>query len=117
MSNHSSSQQKKMSHDDDETTPELDLKLNLSPPGTTATTPSPPQPPLGSPSSSSSVERSGSPSWSCVSRELSPAAEDINAGEVPMMLVGCPRCLMYVMVAETTTPKCPQCNNTDLLDF
>nr|GMD24377.1 uncharacterized protein LOC109191623 [Ipomoea batatas] len=119
MSKHSSPQHKKMSHVDEEPTPELDLKLNLSPPGATAPTPPPSPPPLRSPSSSS-VERS--PSWSCVSRELSPAADDTNAaggaaGEVPMMVVGCPRCLMYVMVSETTNPKCPQCNNTDLLDF
>ncbi|CAI9780241.1 unnamed protein product [Fraxinus pennsylvanica] len=32
-----------------------------------------------------------------------------------MMLVGCPRCLMYVMLAEED-PRCPKCKSTVLLD-
>uniref|UniRef100_A0A2N9IE86 GIR1-like zinc ribbon domain-containing protein n=1 Tax=Fagus sylvatica TaxID=28930 RepID=A0A2N9IE86_FAGSY len=33
-----------------------------------------------------------------------------------MVLVGCPRCLMYVMLSEVD-PKCPKCKSTVLLDF
>ncbi|KAL8483513.1 hypothetical protein ACS0TY_026270 [Phlomoides rotata] len=33
-----------------------------------------------------------------------------------MMLVGCPRCLMYVMLFEED-PRCPKCKSTVLLDF
>ncbi|CAA6663743.1 unnamed protein product [Spirodela intermedia] len=33
-----------------------------------------------------------------------------------MVLVGCPRCLMYVMLSEDD-PKCPKCKSTVLLDF
>ncbi|KAJ9186858.1 hypothetical protein P3X46_002387 [Hevea brasiliensis] len=33
-----------------------------------------------------------------------------------MMLVGCPRCLMYVMLSEND-PKCPKCKSTVLLDI
>nr|ABK95397.1 unknown [Populus trichocarpa] len=33
-----------------------------------------------------------------------------------MVLVGCPRCLMYVMLSEND-PKCPKCKSTWLLDF
>ncbi|URE36453.1 hypothetical protein MUK42_17447 [Musa troglodytarum] len=33
-----------------------------------------------------------------------------------MVLAGCPRCLMYVMLSEED-PKCPKCNSTVLLDF
>ncbi|CAN0847314.1 Protein GL2-INTERACTING REPRESSOR 1 [Linum grandiflorum] len=33
-----------------------------------------------------------------------------------MVLVGCPRCLMYVMLSEDD-PRCPKCKSTVLLDF
>ncbi|CAA6660624.1 unnamed protein product [Spirodela intermedia] len=33
-----------------------------------------------------------------------------------MVLLGCPRCLMYVMLSEDD-PKCPKCKSTVLLDF
>lgn len=84
--------------------PKLDLKLNLSPPRATS-----PHSPLRS------MEMS--PPSSCVSREESPA-EDGGAGEATsmMMLVGCPRCLMYVMLAQVD-PKCPKCKSSVLLDF
>nr|GMD71360.1 Gb:AAF02129.1, putative [Ipomoea batatas] len=84
--------------------PKLDLKLNLSPPRATS-----PHSPLRS------MEMS--PPSSCVSREESPA-EDGGAGEATsmMMLVGCPRCLMYVMLAQED-PKCPKCKSSVLLDF
>ncbi|KAG9128982.1 hypothetical protein Leryth_014754 [Lithospermum erythrorhizon] len=92
--------------------PKLELKLNLSPPrrGTSS-----------SPRTSvSSMELS--PPSSCVSREPSPE-DDNNMVQCPsspettsMMLVGCPRCLMYVMLADED-PKCPKCKSTVLLDF
>ncbi|GFQ05903.1 hypothetical protein PHJA_002734300 [Phtheirospermum japonicum] len=53
-----------------------------------------------------------SPRSSCVSREASPASPEASS----MMLVGCPRCLMYVMLFEED-PKCPKCKSTVLLDF
>ena len=32
-----------------------------------------------------------------------------------MKLVGCPRCLMYVMLSEEVDPKCPKCKSKVLL--
>uniref|UniRef100_A0A803R3C6 GIR1-like zinc ribbon domain-containing protein n=1 Tax=Cannabis sativa TaxID=3483 RepID=A0A803R3C6_CANSA len=42
------------------------------------------------------------------------AAEPVAAA--PMVLAGCPRCLMYVMLSDSN-PKCPKCKSTVLLDF
>ncbi|GFQ07243.1 hypothetical protein PHJA_002868400 [Phtheirospermum japonicum] len=83
--------------------PKLELKLNLSP-----------QRDYNHHhrhESVSSVEIS--PRSSCVSREVSPDDDDESRS---MMLVGCPRCLMYVMLLEED-PKCPKCKSTVLLDF
>ncbi|KAK8504858.1 hypothetical protein V6N13_056189 [Hibiscus sabdariffa] len=48
-------------------------------------------------------------------------SEYLSGGPVvtPMLLVGCPRCFMYVMLSETEVdPKCPQCkSSTVFLDF
>ncbi|KAJ9184547.1 hypothetical protein P3X46_004261 [Hevea brasiliensis] len=90
--------------------PKLDLKLNLSPPR--------PNPRVESPSRSATVSPTSPPS-SCVSSELN--QEDTlrysNSPEATsMVLVGCPRCLMYVMLSEGE-PKCPKCKSTVLLDF
>lgn len=57
-------------------------------------------------SSSASIHSS---EGSCASTS---EAEDTKA----MLLVGCPRCLMYVMLPEVD-PKCPKCKSTVLLDF
>ena len=73
--------------------PKLELKLNLSPPGEHRQVVSP----------------EISPQSSCVSRETSPEA-------MSMMLVGCPRCLMYVMLFQDH-PKCPKCKSTVLLNI
>ncbi|GAA0164794.1 hypothetical protein Leryth_012107 [Lithospermum erythrorhizon] len=88
--------------------PKLELKLNLSPSS------SPPR------TSVSSMELS--PQSSCVSKEPCPE-DDNNMEQYPsspettsMMLVGCPRCLMYVMLSDED-PKCPKCKSTVLLDF
>ncbi|XP_010246397.1 PREDICTED: uncharacterized protein LOC104589690 [Nelumbo nucifera] len=87
--------------------PKLDLKLNLSPPRA--------NPQVESPNRSSSLS---SPS-SCVSSELNPE-ETVHYSNSPeatsMVLVGCPRCLMYVMLSEED-PRCPKCKSTVLLDF
>ncbi|KAA8516786.1 hypothetical protein F0562_017104 [Nyssa sinensis] len=89
--------------------PKLDLKLNLSPPR--------PNRQIGSPTRSVTVLPASPPS-SCVSSELN-QDETLHYSNSPeatsMMLVGCPRCLMYVMLAEDD-PRCPKCKSTVLLD-
>ncbi|KAL8094925.1 hypothetical protein AgCh_036438 [Apium graveolens] len=85
--------------------PKLDLKLNLSPPRR--------NPHVATPSRSATVSPTSPPS-SCVSSE-----EDGKYSSSPeaasMVLVGCPRCLMYVMLSEED-PRCPKCKSTVLLD-
>ncbi|KAG6437206.1 hypothetical protein SASPL_102117 [Salvia splendens] len=79
----------------------LDLKLNLSPPRR-----------VESPTRSLTV----SPPSSCVSSELNETLQYSTSPEATsMMLVGCPRCLMYVMLSEED-PRCPKCKSTVLLD-
>uniref|UniRef100_A0A5B7CDG8 GIR1-like zinc ribbon domain-containing protein n=1 Tax=Davidia involucrata TaxID=16924 RepID=A0A5B7CDG8_DAVIN len=91
--------------------PKLDLKLNLSPPRA--------NPQVESPSRSATVSPTSPPS-SCVSSELNQDETGLRYSNSPeatsMMLVGCPRCLMYVMLAEED-PRCPKCKSTVLLDF
>ncbi|KAG5556471.1 hypothetical protein RHGRI_006919 [Rhododendron griersonianum] len=87
--------------------PKLDLKLNLSPPRA--------NPHAESPATASPT----SPPSSCVSSELNQDESTLRYSNSPeatsMMLVGCPRCLMYVMLAEAD-PRCPKCKSTVLLD-
>ncbi|KAH0749891.1 hypothetical protein KY290_029123 [Solanum tuberosum] len=101
--------------------PKLDLKLNLSPPRENNNNIFPVSPSRSSSSYTSSMERS--PASSCISRE--PTPDDHNhqqffgspeATTTSMMLVGCPRCLMYVMLS-VKDPKCPKCKSSVLLDF
>ncbi|PIN25210.1 hypothetical protein CDL12_02047 [Handroanthus impetiginosus] len=92
--------------------PKLELKLNLSPPRDHRQVLSP-----KGPISPTEV----SPRSSCVSREASPDGNhnrtySSSPETSSMMLVGCPRCLMYVMLLEED-PKCPKCKSTVLLDF
>lgn len=79
--------------------PKLELKLNLSPARV---------------NEQRQVESPGRVSGesSCVSSEYSSSPE---AEATSMVLVGCPRCLMYVMLAEED-PRCPKCKSTVLLD-
>ncbi|CAD6333686.1 unnamed protein product [Miscanthus lutarioriparius] len=63
---------------------------------------------------SSSSSSTASPPSSCVSSEGSPEA-GAGAG-APMILAGCPRCMMYVMLSRED-PRCPKCHSTVLLDF
>ncbi|XVF05103.1 hypothetical protein REPUB_Repub05bG0142700 [Reevesia pubescens] len=93
--------------------PKLELKLNISPPRANH------QQVVGSPNTSvSSWEMS--PESSCVSSEPDDSTTMMQYPSSPeaisMVLVGCPRCLMYVLLSEVD-PKCPRCKNTVLLDF
>ncbi|KAK8514743.1 hypothetical protein V6N13_103102 [Hibiscus sabdariffa] len=96
-----------------------ELKLNLSPPRV--------DPGVESPTAATS------PPSSCVSSEMNLLQEfDSSSSTSPnavteaetetvttsMLLVGCPRCLMYVMLSDSENdPKCPKCKSTVLLDF
>ncbi|KAJ9188631.1 hypothetical protein P3X46_000011 [Hevea brasiliensis] len=86
--------------------PKLELKLNLSPPRANSE---------AAESGASSSEMS--PKSSCVSSEsdqgMSNYASSLETSS--MMLVGCPRCLMYVMLSDVN-PKCPKCKSTVLLN-
>lgn len=65
----------------------------------------------GKGSMASTVE---SPASSCVSSD----AEEEAAVAKPMVVVGCPQCLMYVMLSEEEEqPKCPRCKSPVLLHF
>ncbi|OIV99267.1 hypothetical protein TanjilG_17077 [Lupinus angustifolius] len=92
--------------------PRLELRLNLSPPRTPTSSSISADISLLDFSILSSptltVSSHSSEGSSCVSSE----AEETRA----MLLVGCPRCLMYVMLSEVD-PKCPKCKSTVLLDF
>ncbi|KAL2240053.1 UNVERIFIED_CONTAM: Protein salt-induced and EIN3/EIL1-dependent 1 [Sesamum indicum] len=90
--------------------PKLELKLNLSPPRDRRY--------MLSPNGAMSPTEA-SPRTSCVSQETSPDGNrrySSSPEASSMMLVGCPRCLMYVMLFEED-PKCPKCKSTVLLDF
>ncbi|KAG6596596.1 hypothetical protein SDJN02_09313, partial [Cucurbita argyrosperma subsp. argyrosperma] len=92
--------------------PKLELKLNLSPPRSHSL--------MSSPSRSATVSPTSPPS-SCVSLELNQDdGTTLRYSSSPeatsMVLVGCPRCLMYVMLSEND-PKCPKCKSSVLLDF
>ncbi|KAF5447456.1 hypothetical protein F2P56_033010 [Juglans regia] len=94
--------------------PKLELELNLSPPRREH---SPAESLNVSNFSSSEISVEGS----CVSSEpedqpMTLQYSPSNAEPRSMMLVGCPRCLMYVMLSEAD-PKCPKCKSTVLLDF
>ncbi|GAB2214843.1 hypothetical protein Droror1_Dr00019207 [Drosera rotundifolia] len=84
---------------------QLDLKLNLSQP-------------RGSRNQPAAVTTSPdtSPPSSCVSSEDSLKYSSSPEATTSMVLVGCPRCLMYVMLSESD-PRCPKCKSTVLLDF
>jgi len=90
----------------------LDLELNLSP--------SRPNPLVESPKAS--ISNSSSEILSAESSCVSSEAEDMTVNfprslvTTPMLVAGCPRCLMYVLLSEVD-PKCPKCKSTVLLDF
>ncbi|KAI6674017.1 hypothetical protein NL676_001923 [Syzygium grande] len=92
---------------------ELDLKLNLSPPTVSPIMESPTESLTVSPTSSSGL------SLEVNSYELSSLAYPSNNSPAVtrMVLVGCPQCLMYVMISEEVYLKCPKCNSTVLLNI
>jgi uncharacterized paraquat-inducible protein A len=57
-----------------------------------------------------------SPASSCVSSDTE---EEAAAVAKPMVVVGCPQCLMYVMLSEAAEeqPRCPRCKSPVLLHF
>ena len=97
------------------------LNLNIPPPRVANQIPdSPTRLPIAPPTS---------PTSSCVSSELSQddnssssSRKNNNRGctrspeDISMVLVGCSRCLMYMMVNEGE-PKCPKCKSTTLIHF
>ncbi|TKY48670.1 hypothetical protein E2542_SST26092 [Spatholobus suberectus] len=88
--------------------PRLELQLNLSPPRSANSLLDNPSSEF--PTSSSLCLYSSDGQESCVSSE---ADEEIRA----MRLVGCLRCLMYVLFSkDDPSPKCPKCRSTALLD-
>ncbi|KAB2065624.1 hypothetical protein ERO13_A09G097500v2 [Gossypium hirsutum] len=95
--------------------PKLELTLKLSPPPPRAA----PNQQVGSPNTSVSSWEMSLES-SCVSSEPDNSTTTMqypsSPEETSMVLVGCPRCLMYVMLSEVD-PKCPRCKSTVLLDF
>ncbi|KAB1209720.1 hypothetical protein CJ030_MR2G010228 [Morella rubra] len=90
--------------------PELELNLNLSP--TRENSPHESGTSVSTYSSEISIE------GSCVSSEPEETTMDCPSSPkaMSMVLVGCPRCLMYVMLSGVD-PKCPKCKSTVLLDF
>ncbi|CAM8971366.1 unnamed protein product [Rhodiola kirilowii] len=90
----------------------MDLKLNLSLPSRTT----------NQQRFNSSPSRSPSPPSSCVSsddmiQDEQMLAYSASPEATSMVLVGCPRCLMYVMLIAEDDPKCPKCKSTVLLEF
>ncbi|KAL2513386.1 hypothetical protein Adt_18986 [Abeliophyllum distichum] len=77
----------------------FDLKLSLSPPRPNIGVEYPPQSKTVSPSS-------------CVSSDEYCTSPEATS----MVLVGCPRCLMYIMLSEEDR-RCPKCKTTVLLHF
>lgn len=71
-----------------------------------------------SPPEAANSTSSNSSSSSCVSSEAEAEAEADQEETRAMLLVGCLRCLMYVMLSEADpNPKCPKCKTTVLLHF
>ncbi|XP_019084769.1 PREDICTED: uncharacterized protein LOC104706514 [Camelina sativa] len=73
---------------------ELELKLNISP------------------SLDSSLLTESSSSSLC-----SEEAEGGGGEAKSMVVVGCPNCIMYIIISLESDPRCPRCNNHVLLDF
>ncbi|KAG9160454.1 hypothetical protein Leryth_008840 [Lithospermum erythrorhizon] len=89
--------------------PILDLKLNLSLP--------PPRRNLHMNESPNQSPPTTSPESSSVSSEVLNNNDDNSTTEttLSMVLVGCPNCLLYVMLSEKD-PKCPKCKSSVLLN-
>ncbi|KAF5744901.1 hypothetical protein HS088_TW07G00482 [Tripterygium wilfordii] len=91
--------------------PELDLKLNLSPPLVLN---------QEIDQSTNEIKASSwrtSPESSCLASEMEDAVNHLSScpeEASSMVLVGCRRCLIYVMLSEVD-PKCPRCQSSVLL--
>lgn len=66
-------------------------------------------------STSSSSGGTVSPPSSCVSSDEGDHRQS-DSPDATMIVVGCPRCMMYVMLSEQDQ-KCPKCKSTVLVDF
>ncbi|KAM0946214.1 hypothetical protein DsansV1_C09g0092611 [Dioscorea sansibarensis] len=97
--------------------PKLGLKLNRSPPRRRSVGPSREREGHNSPNKSSPMSPR-SPQSSCLSSESDQGMKHYSSSPeiVSMVLAGCSRCLIYVMVSEED-PKCPKCKSLVLLDF
>ncbi|XAR69848.1 hypothetical protein NMG60_11001587 [Bertholletia excelsa] len=85
----------------------LDLKLSLSPPRANRQH-----------ESSSKLTLASQNSLPSMSVELDEKKLLLNLNrtkETPMILMGCPRCLMYILIKKED-PKCPKCNSKKLID-
>ncbi|KAJ9554991.1 hypothetical protein OSB04_009605 [Centaurea solstitialis] len=102
-----------MSRRNDSGAVKLDLKLNLSPPRSSHhwTESSPATSPMTVSPTNSCVSFGGQDDHESPDLRYSSSPETTTS----MMLAGCPRCLMYVMLSEDF-PMCPQCKSTVLLD-
>lgn len=81
----------------------VDLKLNLSLPAASRKE----EEEMDSPARSSAEAPSPS-SWML--------EEEAEAAATSMVVTGCPRCLMYVMLAVDDL-RCPKCGSTVIIDF
>ncbi|CAH8389888.1 unnamed protein product [Eruca vesicaria subsp. sativa] len=47
-------------------------------------------------------------------------SEEAEGGRVEgksMVVVGCPNCIMYIIMSLDSNPRCPRCNSQVLFDF
>ncbi|OVA19937.1 hypothetical protein BVC80_237g37 [Macleaya cordata] len=93
--------------DDNPNDQHMENNINLEIPAASSTTST-------SCSSSSSITVDGSHRKSSRSTDGGEAAAGVGAAS--MVLAGCPRCLMYVMLWKQN-PRCPRCNNSTLLNI
>ncbi|KAF3502826.1 hypothetical protein F2Q69_00043384 [Brassica cretica] len=59
-------------------------------------------------------------SLSTESPSSSLCTEEAEGGEgvaKSMVVVGCPNCIMYIIMSLDSNPRCPRCNSQVLLDF
>ncbi|KAL2323036.1 hypothetical protein Fmac_027415 [Flemingia macrophylla] len=105
--------------DRNEGKPKLELRLNLSPPRVFNHRPASPTLPT--------IMSSTSPPNSSGYMKVKQEEEDNNVNNndvdcsnnpevVPLVLIGCPRCLMYILVPKDNL-MCPKCKSTNFIKF
>ncbi|CAA7039353.1 unnamed protein product [Microthlaspi erraticum] len=57
------------------------------------------------------------PTESSTSSLCSEEAEGGGGEAKSMVVVGCPNCIMYIIMSLESDPRCPRCNSQVLLDF